>query len=112
MDCLNITPYNIMRSSPIKLDFICYLQYLFQPVDPPQFSSHNNQGILNLYIFYYLYFIKKILMFELIFFCLGICVKVIEYVLEIEKRRLTDQASENTQGANFSNETPNFYGNK
>ncbi|KAL5238784.1 hypothetical protein ACI65C_006194 [Semiaphis heraclei] len=83
--------------------------YLFQPVDPPQFSSHNNQGILNLYIFYYLYFIKKILMFELIFFCLGICVKVIEYVLEIEKRRLTDQASENTQGANFSNETPNFY---
>ncbi|XP_060856358.1 uncharacterized protein LOC132934096 isoform X2 [Metopolophium dirhodum] len=49
--------------------------YLFQPVDPHQFSSHNNHGI---------------------------CVKVIEYVLETEKRRLTDQISENTQGANFS----------
>ncbi|XP_016664585.1 uncharacterized protein LOC100162345 isoform X2 [Acyrthosiphon pisum] len=38
--------------------------YLFQPVDPHQFSSHNNN--------------------------------------ETEKRRLTDQISENTHGANFS----------
>ncbi|XP_015363943.1 PREDICTED: uncharacterized protein LOC107161866 [Diuraphis noxia] len=70
---INTTP----RISAIKTTKQIHpFNYLFQPVDPPQFSSHNNHGI---------------------------CVKVIEYVLEIEKRRLTDQASKNTHdGANVS----------
>lgn len=82
--------------------FILYLQYLFQPVDPHQFSSYNNHGMFNLYLYSTNNYLQYLNEFIFNFFSSGICVKVIEYVLETEKRRLTDQISENNHGANFS----------
>ncbi|XP_022166310.1 uncharacterized protein LOC111030904 isoform X4 [Myzus persicae] len=54
------------------------VRYLSQPVDPPPSSSHNNNGIR----------------------------KVIEYVLKTGKKKLTDQTSENMEGASNSEQAP------